>query len=170
MGLDELPAPMQRNLALELGFSASTGIVNGLAMLSMVTVLGSLGGDAAAVTVIASAMPATSIIQPLWAAAARHWRLKTLALVSGALRCLPLLAVAFITDPWWFTAAIAAYYLLAGPHSLAVPSLYKYNYADSHRGRIIGILRMMQQGLAMPVMLGGAWLLDRDPPFYRVLC
>jgi hypothetical protein len=169
LGLDELPASMRQNLALEVGFCLTAGVVNGLVLLSQVTVLGSLSGDAATVTIITAAMPAASLLQPIWAEAARHLRLKTLALVSGALRCLPLLAIVFIADPWLFTAAIVGFYLLAGPHSLAVPSLYKYNYADSHRGRIIGLLRMIQQGLAMPVMLGCAWLLDQDASLYRIL-
>jgi len=169
LGLNELPAPMRRSLILEAAYSISAGVVNGLVLLSQVTVLGSLQGDAAAVTVITAAMPGSAILQPIWASAARRYRLQTLALVSGAFRCLPLLVIGLITRPWPFTLAIVAYYIVSGPHSLAVPSLYKYNYADSHQGRIIGILRMIQHGMAMPIMLGGAWWLDREPAAYQLI-
>ncbi len=170
LGLDELPAPMRRNLLYESSYCSCTGVISGLAMLSQVTVLSqSLQGGALEATVITAALPAAMVVQPLWAELARRYRLQTLALISGALRCLPLLLMGWVEEAWAFAGLIVAYYFLAGPVTLAVPSLYKYNYADTHRGRIIGLLRFVQNGVAMPVMLLSAWLMDREPTLYRVI-
>jgi hypothetical protein len=160
---------MRRNLRYEVAYSACNGVVSGLALLAQITVIGSLGGGAAAVAVLTAALPGSSLIHPLWAEAARRYRLKSLALCSGALRCLPLLLIAGVAEPWLFTALIVLFNLCGGPVTLAVPSLYKYTYADSHRGRIIGVLRTVQHGVAIPAMLGSAWLMDREPWLYQVL-
>jgi MFS family permease len=169
LGLDELPPVMRRNLLYEAGYSACAGVVSGLAMLAQVTVIGSLGGGATAVMLITAAMPAASLTQPLWVELARRYRLKQMALISGALRCLPLLLIGWVADPWLFAILVVTFYVFAAPLSLAVPSLYKYTYADSHRGRIIGILRMVQNGSSMPAMLASAWLMDLEPELYQVI-
>jgi len=169
LGLTDLSPATRRNLAFELLYSASAGVVMGLAHLGQVTVLGSLDGDAATTTVMVAAFPAANVLQPWWAALARRFRLKSLALVSGALRCLPLFAIGLAADAWSFTLLIVAFHFLAGPHQLAVPSLYKYNYPDSHRGRIIGVFRLLQNGMALPVMLGSAALLDWEPTLYQII-
>jgi MFS family permease len=169
LGLSELSPAVRRNLALELVYNVSAGAVTGLAHLGQVTVLGSLDGGAATTTIMVAAFPAANVLQPLWASAARRFRLQSLALASGALRCFPLLAIGWVSDAWLFTALIVAFYFVAGPQALAVPSLYKYNYPDSHRGRIIGLLRLVQNGVAMPVMLGCAALLDFEPTLYQIV-
>ncbi len=169
LGLEQLPKEMRRNLGFEAGYCCCAGVVGGLTLLAMVTVLGSLRGGALEVTIITAAMPAASLLQPFWADLARHYRLRTLALVSGALRCLPLLVIGWVEDAWTFTGLISLYYLLAGPVTLAVPSLYKYNYADSHRGRIIGLLRMVQNTVSVSLMLLAAWLMDLEPTLYQVI-
>ncbi len=169
LGLEQLPKEMRRNLGREVGYCACAGVVGGLTLLAQITVMGSLGGGALEVTLITAAMPAASLLQPLWAELARYLRLKTLVLVSGALRCLPLLAIGWVEDSWTFTALVGLYYLLAGPVTLAVPSLYKYNYADSHRGRIIGLLRMVQNTVSVSLMLLAAWLMDLEHTLYQVI-
>jgi MFS family permease len=160
---------MLYNLVHEIGYCVGNGVVSGLALLSQVTVVGSLRGGEAAITLVTAAMPASALSQPLWAALARRFRLQTIALVSGVARCLPLVGLGLVSSSWSFAALIVLYYFAASPLSLAVSSLYKYNYPDSHRGRIIGLFRLVQNGLAIPVMLGGAWLLDQDPERYRLL-
>jgi MFS family permease len=169
LGLEQLPKEMRRNLSFEVGYGACTGVVSGLALLAQITAIGVLNGGVLAVTLITAAMPAASLLQPLWAELARHHRLKSMAIVSGVLRCLPLLAMGWATDAWTFTGLICLYYLLAGPVTLAVPSLYKYNYADSHRGRIIGLLRLVQNSVSVSIMLLAAWLTDLEPTLYQVL-
>ena len=169
LDLRALPPTMRRNLAFELAYSATAGVVSGLAYLAPVAVLGSLGGGALEVTLLTAAMPAAALLQPAWAALARRFRLKHLAMASAASRCLPLFLIGTVWHPAAFTALIVAYHLLGGPVTLAVPSLYKYTYADSHRGRIIGLLRMTQHFVAIPIMLGGAALLDFRADWYRLL-
>jgi len=167
LSFHQLPDGMRRNLLFEAGYAVCNGVFAGLALLAQVTVVRGLGGSEAAVLVTA-AMPA-SILQPLWVGLANRFRLQHMVLASGTLRCLPLLAVAFGPGPWMFAVLVASTYLLAGPLSLAVPSLYKYMYADSHRGRIIGLLRLCQHLVTVPAVLGSAWLMDREPSLYRLL-
>ncbi|GBD36025.1 hypothetical protein HRbin36_01142 [bacterium HR36] len=169
LGLDELPLVVRRNFAKEAVYSISAGVISGLALLSQLTVVHSFPGNAAHVTILVAALPACSILQPLWAAWARHIRLQTMVILSGTLRVVPLLVVGWIRSADLFTALLALYYLLAGPLTLAVPSLYKYTYPDTHRGRIIGILRLVQSTVTVPVMLGAAALLDCDAELYRII-
>jgi len=169
LGLHDLPDSVRRNLARELMYSVSAGLLWGLALLSQVVVVRSLGGQAVHVTVIVAAMPACSIFQPLWAAWARYIRLQHMALISGTSRTLPFLLLGWAQDAWTFTALVLAYYLLAGPITLAVPALYKYTYPDTHRGRIVGLLRLVQNSVTVPAMLLAAWLMDRDADLYRVI-
>jgi len=168
-GLGVLPASVRYNLAHESVYAVTAGLVSGLILLAQVMVVAALGGGPEVAMVMTAALPSTSLLQPLWAEAARRVRLQTLALCSGTLRLAPLALLGWADDAWTCAALVVLYYVAASANALAVPSLYRYTYPDSHRGRIIGWLRLVQNGVAMPVMLGCAALLDWQVSFRAVL-
>ncbi|MCS7160011.1 MAG: MFS transporter [Gemmatales bacterium] len=169
LGLSELSPEVRRNLVYEAIYAVSAGIMSGLALLAQVAVVHVLDGTATHVAILVAVLPACSILQPVWAAWARLVRLQYMALLSGALRVLPFLATSWITSAFAFTLGLSLYYLLAGPLSLAVPALYKYTYPDTHRGRIIGLLRLVQSIVTVPVLLGAAALMDWKPALYQII-
>jgi hypothetical protein len=166
--LDELTPVARRNLGLELVYSVGTGVIAGLVLVAQVVAVGSLQDTSTAVTVMVAAQPAVAVLLPVWAGVARWRRLQEMAVIGGSLRCLPLLAVAWVDQPWQLAAVVLGYYLLGGPASLAVSSLYKYTYPDAHRGKIMGLLRLVQHGVTVPVLLGVSWWSDQVPDAYRL--
>lgn len=167
--LSALPRITRWNLGFELLHGLAAGTLGGLILLAQVVAVGSLGDTGLAVTIMVAAMPACALLLPLWAAAAHRYRLQHLAVVSGTLRCLPFLAVGWVDHALVLAGLVVLYYLFGGAHALAVPALYKYTYPDSHRGRVLGWLRWTQHLVAVPVVLGGAWLLDREPMSFQFL-
>lgn len=164
----ELDAVTRKNFLLEMGFGIGAGVVSGLILVSQVVVVGSLGDRSLAATVMVAAQPALALLLPIWAQVARYYRLFDLALLGGALRCLPLLAVAWIDQPWQLALVVLLYHLLGGPASLAITSLYKYAYPDQHRGKIIGILKLVQNSITVPVLIGVSVWCDIEPTAYQV--
>lgn len=169
LGLSELSSEVRKNFLKEAICAVSTGVMSGLALLAQLVVVRCLEGNAGHVTILVAALPACSILQPLWATWARYIRLQRMALISGALRVVPFFAVGWVNQASLLTLWMTLYYLLAGPFTLAVPSLYKYTYPDTHRGRIIGVLRLVQSTVTVPVMLTTAALLDWDAMLYKLI-
>lgn len=166
--LVELDSVTRKNFTLELGFGIGVGVVNGLILVSQVVVVGSMGDRSLAATAMVAAQPALALLLPLWAQVSRYYRLFDLALVGGTLRCLPLLAVAWIDQPWQMALMVMLYHLLGGPASLSITSLYKYTYPDQHRGKIIGILKLVQNSVTVPVLIGVSLWCDVEPTAYQV--
>ncbi len=166
--LRDLDSLTRRNFLLELIFGIGSGALTGLILIAQVVAVGSLGDKSQAATMMVAAQPALALLLPLWAQVARHYRLFDLALVGGALRCLPLLAVAWIDQPWQLALVVVLYYLLGGPATLAITSLYKYAYPDQHRGKIIGLLKMVQNGVTVPVLVGVSLWCDLEPTAYQL--
>ncbi len=159
----------RRNLWLETISCISQGVVNGLVLMAQVVAIGSLHDSGIAAAVMVAAMPASALLQPIWASWSRRMRLQSMAVWSGALRCLPLLLAGWIDQAWVFALLILLYYVLAGPQQLAVNSLYKYTYPDAARGRIIGWFRLVQHCLAVPVIIGSACWFDSEPSAYQLI-
>lgn len=166
--LRDLDRTTRRNFVLELIFGIGTGVLSGLILVAQVVAVGSLGDKSQSATMMVAAQPALALLLPLWAMVARHYRLFDLVLVGGALRCLPLLAVGWIDQPWQLAIVVVLYYLLGGPATLAIPALYKYAYPDQHRGKIIGILKMVQNGITVPVLIGVSLWSDIEPTAYQL--
>ncbi len=166
--LKELDVQTRKNFYLELIYCVGAGIVTGLILVAQVVAVGSLGDQGQAATVMVASQPALALLLPIWAERARRWRLQDLAVIGAMLRCLPLLAVAWMDRPWQMALVVFLYYLLGGPATLAIPSLYKYAYPDSHRGRIIGTLKFVQNGITVPVLLGVSIWCDYDPSSYQL--
>jgi len=169
LGIADLPHPVRRNLLRELIYSVSAGLLSGLALLSQLVVVRSLSGNATHVTLIVAAMPACSLLQPLWAAWARRIRLQQMVMICGILRSIPFLALSWVSHAWTFTALMVLYYFLSTPVNLAVSSLYKYTYPDTHRGRIMGLLRLVQNSVTVPAMLIAARLMDIRADLYTII-
>jgi MFS family permease len=149
-------------------YGIGAGVLSGLILVAQVVAVGSLGDKSQSATMMVAAQPALALLLPLWAMVARHYRLFDLVLVGGALRCLPLLAVGWIDQPWQLAIVVVLYYLLGGPATLAIPALYKYAYPDKHRGKIIGILKMVQNGITVPVLIGVSLWSDIEPTAYQL--
>src|SRR5436190_23787247 len=98
--LEELTPTARRNFGLELIYGLGTGVVAGLVLVAQVVAVGSLGDTSLAVTVMVAAQPALALLLPVWAGVARHRRLQEMAVFGGALRCLPILMVAWVDRPW----------------------------------------------------------------------
>jgi hypothetical protein len=169
LGITDLPHSVRRNLVRELIYSVSAGLLSGLALLSQLVVVRSLSGNATHVTVIVAAMPACSLLQPFWAAWARRIRLQQMVVISGILRSIPFLALSWVSHAWAFTALMVLYYFLSTPVNLAVSALYKYTYPDTHRGRIMGLLRLVQNSVTVPAMLIAAGLMDIQADLYAII-
>lgn len=163
-----LDAVTRRNFLLEIVYCIGAGIVSGLVLVAQVVAVGSLGDRSLYATVMVAAQPSLALLLPFWAQAARTYRLFDLAIIGAALRCLPMLAVAWIDEPWQLTAVVIGYYLFGGPATLAIPALYKYAYPDEHRGKMIGILRLVQNGLTVPVLVGVSLWCDVEPSAYQI--
>ncbi len=166
--LRDLDQNTRRNFGLELIYGVGDGVLNGLILVAQVVAVGSLGDRSQAATIMVAARPALALLLPLWAQVARRYRLFDLVLVGGILRCLPLIAVGWIDQSWQLALVVMFYYLLGGPATLAIPSLYKYAYPDKHRGKIIGILKMIQNGVTVPVLIGVSLWSDIEPAAYQL--
>lgn len=166
--LSELDRLTKRNFLLELIYGIGAGVLSGLVLVAQVVVVGSLGDRSQAATVMVAAQPALAMLLPLWAQASRYYRLFDLALVGGVLRALPLLAVGWMDQPWQLALVVILYYLLGGPASLAIPALYKYAYPDQHRGKIIGLLKLIQNCVTVPVLIGVSLWCDSEPTAYQI--
>ncbi|HQR07310.1 MAG TPA: MFS transporter [Gemmatales bacterium] len=166
--LRDLDPTTRRNFVLELLFGIGTGVLSGLILVAQVVAVGSLGDKSQSATMMVAAQPALALLLPLWAMVARHYRLFDLVLIGGTLRALPLLAVGWIDQPWQLAIVVVLYYLLGGPATLAIPALYKYAYPDKHRGKIIGILKMVQNGITVPVLIGVSLWSDIEPTAYQL--
>jgi len=166
--LRDLTPTARRNFGLELIYSLGTGVVAGLILVAQVVAVGSLGDSSTAVTLMVAAQPALSLLLPIWAFVARYWRLQSLGVAGGTLRCLPLLAVAWVDQPWQLALVVFLYHLLGGPASLAVPALYKYAYPDAHRGKIMGLLRLAQHSVTVPLLLSVSIWCDAQPDAYQL--
>lgn len=164
----ELDAVTRRNFLLELLYGVGAGVVSGLILISQVVAVGSLGDNSLAATVMVACQPALAMLLPLWGFAARHYRLFDLVLIGGALRCLPLLFVGWIDAPWQLALVVMLYYLLGGPATLGIPALYKYAYPDKHRGKIIGLLKLVQNSVTVPVLIGVSLWCDIEPTAYQL--
>jgi MFS family permease len=164
----ELDVVTRRNFLLELLYGMGAGVVSGLVLVAQVVAVGSLGDKSLAATVMVACQPALALLLPFWAHVARRFRLFDLALVGGALRCLPLLFVGWVDAPWQLALVVMLYYLLGGPATLAIPALYKYAYPDQHRGKIIGLLKLVQNCVTVPVLIGVSLWCDIEPTAYQM--
>jgi MFS family permease len=163
-----LDAVTRRNFLLEVIYCIGAGIVSGLVLVSQVVAVGSLGDRSLAATVMVAAQPTLAMLLPFWAQASRRYRLFDLALVGAALRCLPMIVVAWVDAPWQLATVVISYYLFGGPATLAIPALYKYAYPDEHRGKMIGILRLVQNSMTVPVLVGVSLWCDVEPSAYQI--
>lgn len=166
--LHELDSITRRNFLLELLYNLSTGVVSGLILVAQVVAVGSLKDNSLAATVMVASQPALALLLPMWAIVARHTRLFSLAIGGGILRCIPLVLVGLVDQSWQLALVVMAYHFLGGPATLAIPSLYKYAYPDQHRGKIIGILKLVQNSITVPVLIGVSLWSDYDPAAYQI--
>ena len=169
MNFVELPPQTRHNFPLEALYETFMGLAQGLLLMAPVVAANALKANTIEMTAMVAATPVAALLMPFWTQAARAHRLQRLVIVSGLLRVVPLVAVSLVHSAAGFVALLLLDPFVAGPLLLAVPSLYKYNYPDSHRARLIGWLRFVSNAALIPVMLGASLLIDYHPELYRLL-
>lgn len=170
--LARFPEQCHRPLVYESAYNIGNGAFYSLNLLTPVVLATAplKGATEDHVAIFWAAAHGSSIFSPLVGFGARFVPMKLLVVIPNILAVLCLLGVAFRQgDPTWFTAALAASFVVRVFPRTGEMNMYRVLYPTSHRGAAVGLLKAIMAISVLTVVVAGYFWLNFDASRYWMI-